>query len=109
MLDIFTLIGDWITGLLESIGAGPVVIDLVFGFIGSFIIINFLLIMALVIIWIERKLIGRIQARIGPNRVGPWGIFQNVADVLKLMTKEIIIPTGADLIPFMLAPIISVA
>lgn len=109
MADIFTIIGEWITGLLEGIGAAPVVIDLVFGFIGSFIIINFLLVMALVIIWIERKLIGRIQNRIGPNRVGPWGIFQNLADVLKLMTKEIIIPTGADLVPFMLAPIISVA
>ena len=109
MADIFTTIGNWITSLLENAGASQLVIDLVLALIGTIIIITFLLALALFIIWIERKMVGRIQNRIGPNRVGPWGLFQNIADVLKLMTKEIIIPTGADLIPFMLAPIISVA
>jgi NADH-quinone oxidoreductase subunit H len=109
MADLINTIGGWLTTLLERIGASQFIIDLVMATIGAVVIIFFLLTMALVIIWIERKLVGRIQDRIGPNRVGPWGIFQNVADVVKLMTKEIIIPTGADLIPFMLAPIVSVA
>jgi NADH-quinone oxidoreductase subunit H len=109
MADLFNTIGGWLTTLLERIGASQLIIDLVMATIGAVVIIFFLLTMALVIIWIERKMVGRIQDRIGPNRVGPWGIFQNIADVVKLMTKEIIIPTGADLIPFMLAPIISVA
>src|SRR5690554_6832304 len=109
MADIFTTIGEWTRRLLENLGASDLVIDLVFGVLGSLTIIFFLLTLALFIIWIERKLVGRIQNRIGPNRVGPWGLFQNVADVVKLLTKEIIIPTGADLIPFMLAPVISVA
>jgi NADH-quinone oxidoreductase subunit H len=109
MADLFNTIGGWLTTLLERIGASQLIIDLVIATIGALVIIFFLLTMALFIIWIERKMVGRIQDRIGPNRVGPWGIFQNIADVVKLMTKEIIIPTGADLIPFVLAPIISVA
>lgn len=109
MADIFTTIGEWTRRLLENLGASDLLIDLVFGVLGSLTIIFFLLTLALFIIWIERKLVGRIQNRIGPNRVGPWGLFQNVADVVKLLTKEIIIPTGADLVPFILAPIISVA
>ncbi len=109
MADVFTTIYDWLTGLLAGWGASQLVIDLVMGLLGSIITVVYLLTLALVIIWVERKFIGRVQDRIGPNRVGPWGIFQNIADVVKLLFKEIIIPKGADLIPFMLAPAITVA
>ncbi len=109
MADVFTTIYDWMSGLLMGWGASKLVVDIVVGVIGAGVIVFFLLNLAILIIWIERKFVGRIQDRIGPNRVGPWGLLQNVADVLKLMTKEIIIPEGADLIPFMLAPVISVA
>jgi NADH-quinone oxidoreductase subunit H len=109
LADIFAAINAWLVGLLEGLGASRVVIDGVMAAIGSVLIIVFLLTLALFIIWVERKVVGRIQDRIGPNRVGPWGIFQNVADVLKLLTKEIIIPDGADLVPYMLAPIVAVA
>lgn len=78
-------------------------------FIGGAVIATFVLMNLILTIWFERKLMGRIQDRVGPNRVGPWGIFQTVADLGKLATKEIIIPSGADLIPFMLAPIIMTA
>ena len=59
-------------------------------------------------IWLERRLIGRMQDRIGPNRVGPMGIFQTVADVIKLVTKEDITPSGTDKVVYTLAPILSV-
>jgi NADH-quinone oxidoreductase subunit H len=57
----------------------------------------------------ERKVIGYIQVRLGPNRVGPKGLFQPIADGLKLMMKEIIIPAGANKVLFLLAPVIALS
>src|SRR3954470_13794153 len=56
--------------------------------------------------WIERKGLGRIQNRLGPNRVGPVGLFQPVADGLKMLTKEDIVPHNADKLIHFLAPIV---
>jgi len=57
----------------------------------------------------ERKIIGYIQVRIGPNRVGPLGLLQPIADAFKLIFKEIIIPTGANKKLFIIAPLLSLA
>jgi NADH-quinone oxidoreductase subunit H len=59
-------------------------------------------------IWLERKVAGRVQDRVGPNRTGPWGLFQTFADIGKLLIKEDITPTGADKFVFNIAPLISV-
>jgi len=57
----------------------------------------------------ERKIIGYMQVRIGPNRVGPRGWLQPIADAMKLMFKEIIFPDGANRLLFLIAPVISIA
>jgi NADH-quinone oxidoreductase subunit H len=58
----------------------------------------------IVLTWMLRKVIGRIQNRLGPNRAGPFGWFQAVADMIKMFTKEDITPTGADRVAFNIAP-----
>jgi NADH-quinone oxidoreductase subunit H len=60
-------------------------------------------------IWLERKVAARIQDRLGPNRTGPFGLFQTLADVGKLLTKEDITPQGADVHVYNIAPILAVS
>jgi len=57
----------------------------------------------------ERKVIGWMQVRIGPNRVGPWGLIQPIADGVKLLMKEVVIPTGSDKGVFLIAPMFAFA
>ena len=71
------------------------------------VIIVALLLSVAYLTFLERKIIGYMQCRIGPNRIGPRGLLQPIADVLKLLTKEIIIPTASNRYLFIIAPIIS--
>jgi NADH-quinone oxidoreductase subunit H len=68
------------------------------------ILINGVLLGAAVISWLERRLIGRFQNRIGPNRWGPFGLLQPIADLVKLLAKEDLIPGNADRLAFRLVP-----
>lgn len=67
----------------------------------------FLLIATMLMVWFERKLIGDMQNRIGPNRAGPWGILQTLADGIKLFFKEHLMPERAESTVFSLAPFLS--
>jgi NADH-quinone oxidoreductase subunit H len=89
--------------VVKGFGTDPwwlVVIKAVFVF-------AFLVVMTLFAIWAERRVVGRMQQRIGPNRTGPFGLLQSLADGIKLALKEDIIPKAADKAVFILAPIIS--
>jgi NADH-quinone oxidoreductase subunit H len=72
------------------------------------IIVPLLLGVAYLTFW-ERKVIGWMQVRIGPNRVGPWGLIQPIADGVKLLLKEVVVPSGANKWIFLIAPMFAFA
>jgi len=106
--DPFAWLYDQLTGLLLSLGMTAVWAQTTLRFLGAAVLATVLLVLTFFLIWGERKLLARIQDRLGPNRVGPWGMFQTVADFVKLIGKEIIIPTRADKAVYLLAPLLVV-
>src|SRR5215831_15489148 len=72
-----------------------------------FVIFNALVLASAFMVWMERKVCAYIQDREGPNRVGPAGLLQPFADVIKLLFKEDLKPKAADTLLFILAPVIS--
>ncbi len=104
---IFVNLSSWFSSLLANflpqwavalIMMVATVLVLVFFGLGSIIWINVF----------ERKLVGRLQDRYGPNRFGPWGLLQCVADMIKLLTKEDITPSRADRLIYNLAPMVPI-
>ena len=70
-------------------------------------VVAFVMISLLFLVYGDRKIWAAVQLRRGPNVVGTWGILQSVADALKYVVKEVVIPAGADKTVFMLAPLTS--
>ncbi|MDE0180836.1 MAG: NADH-quinone oxidoreductase subunit NuoH [Caldilineaceae bacterium] len=100
---------DALSGWLVGLGLPEwAAIFLVYA-VGAFVLINYGMLSVLLLIWITRKVISRIQDRIGPNRVGKFGLLQTVADAAKLLSKEDITPREADKIAYNLSPILAVS
>jgi len=87
--------------IINIIGAGA--FTMIAGLIGvlAFVVLN-----ALALTWVERKVAGHMQRRIGPKEVGPYGLIQPIADALKLLVKEILTPRAVDKPLYMIAPIL---
>ncbi|PYG02658.1 MULTISPECIES: NADH-quinone oxidoreductase subunit NuoH [unclassified Thioalkalivibrio] len=94
---------DWILNLFHSL---PTVMQILIGI--QLIIIPLMLGVAY-LTFAERKIIGYIQVRVGPNRVGPRGWLQPIADALKLLMKEVIVPSNANRFLFFSAPVLTIA
>ncbi|MDQ3249555.1 MAG: NADH-quinone oxidoreductase subunit H, partial [Chloroflexota bacterium] len=101
-------LSDFVNNLLGGLGLPDFVGVIVAFGIGGVVLASVGPVLALVLIWLLRKVVSRLQDRIGPNRVGPFGLFQTVADALKLLSKEDIRPANADWIAYNLAPILAV-
>ena len=82
-------------------------IDLIISAIKAFLVLGLLLTNTILLIWLERKVVAGMQSRIGPDRAGPFGILQTLADAIKLLLKEQIMPLKADRAMYLLAPIIA--
>ena len=74
--------------------------------VGIVVVLGFVLTLVIVFIWYERRLMGRFQIRLGPNRLGPEGIFQPIATAVKILLKEDIVPAKSDKVIHWLAPVI---
>ena len=77
--------------------------------VGVLLVSGVPLVTVIFLIWVERKIAARIQDRLGPNRVGPFGLLQTFADLIKLLIKEDITPTAADRLLYNAAPLVSFA
>ena len=95
--------------ILAETGADPGLALFLSLLVGVLLVSGVPLITVILLIWIERKVAARIQDRIGPNRVGPVGLLQTIADMIKLLSKEDITPTAADRVLYNAAPLVSFA
>lgn len=106
--DPFGWFGQLLQDLLLGWGLQAEAATFILQLLGALVLGTGVLLLTFLLIWAERKIVARMQDRLGPNRVGPFGIFQTVADLMKLVTKELITPSGADIIPYNLAPLLAV-
>jgi len=99
---------EWLRNLFLGWGASEGLTEVLLKFIGAFLVAMVVMLVFVLLTWVERKGAARFQDRIGPNRVGPFGLIQPIADALKMLTKEDTRPEGADAVSYVLAPIIAV-
>lgn len=71
------------------------------------VLLGFIMVNVIMFIYMERRIIARFQARLGPNRVGPYGLLQAIADAIKVLIKEDLIPRSADRLVFTIAPVVT--
>jgi NADH-quinone oxidoreductase subunit H len=109
MADLIKVIEIWIQNLLLGWGASQELTLFILQALGSVLVVIICFVIVIALIWVERKLAGRIQDRFGPNRAGPFGIFQSFADIIKIFTKEYITPQGAEKVVFNIAPVLAIA
>ncbi|MCX6039171.1 MAG: NADH-quinone oxidoreductase subunit NuoH [Chloroflexi bacterium] len=107
--DPINFIAGWMRGLLTGWGLSDAMTTVIIYFIGITVLIVFAMVLDILLVWVERKVVARFQDRIGPNRIGPFGLIQPFADIIKLIIKEDITPAGADKLLYNLGPVLAIA
>ena len=105
--DPINFIAHWLMTLLTGWGMAEWFANFLIQLIGVVVLVSMMMVIDILLVWVERKVVARFQDRLGPNRVGPFGIIQPFADIIKLLIKEDITPNGADRVVYNLAPILS--
>ncbi len=105
--DPLKVAADWLMGIFTGWGMPEIAAQILIGFLGILLLISLLMVLDIFLVWVERKVVSRFQDRIGPNRVGPFGLIQPFADIIKLLIKEDITPGGADKVVYNIAPMLS--
>lgn len=97
---------DWLSGVFTGWGMSADAAHILTAFIAILVLITIVMVLDIFLVWTERKIVARFQDRLGPNRVGPFGLIQPFADIIKLIIKENIYPRGVDKVVYNLAPVI---
>jgi len=105
--DPLKVAADWLLGIFTGWHMPELLAHILIGFLGVFVLIGLLMVVDILLVWVERKVVARFQDRIGPNRLGPFGLIQPFADIIKLMIKEDTTPAGADKVVYNIAPMLS--
>jgi NADH-quinone oxidoreductase subunit H len=100
-------IGNWLNGMLTGWHLPAAMATILLYVIGIIVLILFAMTLDIGLVWVERKVVARFQDRLGPNRIGPFGLIQPVADIIKMVIKEDITPDGADKIIYNIAPVLA--
>jgi NADH-quinone oxidoreductase subunit H len=109
LTDPINVIAEWLRTLMSGWGLSEGLITVILALLGVAAVATVVLLVDILLVWVERKVVARLQDRLGPNRLGPYGLIQPIADVIKLLIKEDITPQGADKFIFNLAPIMALA
>ena len=105
--DPLKVAADWLMGIFAGWGMTEIFAQMLMVFLGIFVLIALLMVLDIFLVWVERKVVARFQDRIGPNRLGPFGLIQPFADIIKLIIKEDTTPDGADKVVYNIAPMLS--
>jgi NADH-quinone oxidoreductase subunit H len=107
--DPINFITGWMRTLLSGWGLSSGLVTVIIYIIGITVLIIFAMALDIMLVWVERKVVARFQDRLGPNRIGPFGLIQPFADIIKLVIKEDITPAGADKLLYNLGPVLAIA
>jgi NADH-quinone oxidoreductase subunit H len=105
--DPVNFIAAWLRGILTGWGMGAALANVLLALLGIIVLVVFALVLDIFLVWVERKVVARFQDRLGPNRIGPFGLIQPFADIIKLIIKEDITPEGADKVVYNIAPVLA--